>query len=326
MTITGTVGLILLFFAIGILILRACFVVVTVEGQSMFPTLHEQDRVLAFRYWPKQWLKKGQIVIIQSKGRADEWPLAPDQGQNNLTKPTTTHYIKRLIALEGETYRTAQAGNMHENREVKREWKISPGHCFVCGDNLDASFDSRQFGPVPLEKIWGVMLLHWASHHTVPTPTLEFDLESLPGILPGKSAPPFAAHTLQGQPVSLETFAGQVIALVFIEKSEACAKALNAYTNKNDALKDAGVKLIIVSLLPEDETRNLTENLSSKNIPVLVAPEQSNSIKKDYRVDRVPFFSVINAEGKIQASGYGSASYRDFLHGVEEKHNAATIQ
>lgn len=316
MTIIGTLGLILLLFVIGILILRACFALVVVEGQSMFPTLHEQDRVLAFRYWPKRWLKKGQIVIIQSKGKAGDWPLTTDPG--NLIAPKTTHYIKRLIALEGETYRTAHAGNMHENREIKREWTIPPGHCFACGDNLDASFDSRQFGPVPFEKIWGVMLLHWTSRTTEPLPPLEFDLESLPGILPGLAAPPFSANTLQGQPVSLETFAGQTFALIFVENSDISLGTLSAYTKNNDALKDAGVELVIVSLLPEDETRNLTENLPTTTTRVLIAPEPTNSIKKDYRVDRAPFFSVINAQGKVQASGYASTNYRDLLRGLEE--------
>jgi signal peptidase I len=282
----------------------------------MFPTLHEQDRVLALRYWPKRWLKKGQIIIIQSKGQSDEWPLTADKGPNPIAQKTT-RYIKRLIALEGETYRTTQAGNMHGNRELKREWTIPPGHCFACGDNLDASFDSRQFGPVPFEKIWGVMLLHWTSRRVTAHPSLEFDLESLPGILPGRSAPPFSANTLQGQSISLETFAGRTFALIFIENSDTSLGALGAYTKHNDALKDAGVELVIVSLLPEDETRTLTENLPTTTTPVLIAPEYTNSIKKDYRVDSTPFFFVINAQGKVQASGYASTNYRDLLHGME---------
>lgn len=282
----------------------------------MFPTLHEQDRVLALRYWPKQWLKKGQIVIIQSKGRANDWPLTPNKGET-LTKPATTNYIKRLIALEGETYHTAHAGNMQGNRDVKREWTIPPEHCFACGDNLDASFDSRQFGPVPIEKIWGVMLLHWASRRVTAHPSLEFDLESLPGILPGRSAPPFSANTLQGQSISLETFAGQAFALIFVDNSDTSLGTISAYTKHNDDLKAAKVELIIVSLLPADETRHLMENLPTTT-PVLIAPEQTNSIKKDYRVDRAPFFSVINAQGKVQSSGYASTNYRDLLRGLEE--------
>ncbi len=41
---------------------------------------------------------------------------------------------------------------------VKRVWRCEPGGWWVEGDNLDASDDSRLFGPVPDELVIGVVV------------------------------------------------------------------------------------------------------------------------------------------------------------------------
>jgi signal peptidase I len=38
---------------------------------------------------------------------------------------------------------------------------VPPGHCFLLGDNRNASRDSRFIGPVSLEAVRGVVFLHW---------------------------------------------------------------------------------------------------------------------------------------------------------------------
>jgi signal peptidase I len=46
----------LLSIIIFVLLARAFFFIVTVEGQSMSPTLTNGDRLLAIRFWPVHWL------------------------------------------------------------------------------------------------------------------------------------------------------------------------------------------------------------------------------------------------------------------------------
>jgi signal peptidase I len=94
--------------------LRRELLVVDVQGASMEPALKPGDRLLCSR---GRTPSKGTIVI-----RASRFIRSPPYYQ-----------IKRVLALEGEV----------------RDGKIlSPGYCWIEGDNKDASGDSRHFGPV----------------------------------------------------------------------------------------------------------------------------------------------------------------------------------
>jgi hypothetical protein len=51
--------------------------------------------------------------------------------------------------------------------------RVPPGHCFLVGDNLALSNDSRQIGPVPLGliqvrmvyRVWPLSRMGWLSKH-----------------------------------------------------------------------------------------------------------------------------------------------------------------
>ncbi|MBD3886239.1 hypothetical protein IFO70_31585 [Phormidium tenue FACHB-886] len=65
-------GVILLFLGLAtFFILRWGLTIVTVDGDSMAPTLTSGDRLLIFNLYPNLWLSKGQIVV----GRFSEMPL-----------------------------------------------------------------------------------------------------------------------------------------------------------------------------------------------------------------------------------------------------------
>src|SRR5689334_4870364 len=76
--------------------------IVTISGESMSPTLSDTDRVLAIRYWPASWLKKGQIVVVRSPIRM--CLTSPDSEKDVLL-------IKRVFALAGETVTRDEQGN-----------------------------------------------------------------------------------------------------------------------------------------------------------------------------------------------------------------------
>jgi len=65
---------------------------------------------------------------------------------------------------------TASAG------EVPEGWgsaPLPPGTCFLVGDNRENSYDSRTFGPLPVERIVGRVVLVWprrASSGVEPEP------------------------------------------------------------------------------------------------------------------------------------------------------------
>ena len=129
-----------------------------VEGQSMEPNLHSEQRLvvekLSYRFHGPQ---RFDIVVLKM----------PNQGEELL--------IKRVIGLPGETVeiRDGQVyvdGNLlaepftdqstHPGRNSKVT--VPPLHIYVMGDNRDRSNDSRSFGPVPIDNLIGrAWLSYW---------------------------------------------------------------------------------------------------------------------------------------------------------------------
>lgn len=141
---------------IAILIKTFVFNTTYVLGNSMYPTLHERDRLFALKvplYFNGP--HRGDVVVLE----------APDT--------TNKDYIKRVIGLEGDKVDIID-GKVYVNEELlvedyiekdsythiynENSWTVPKGHVFVLGDNREegASKDSRYFGCVTLESIKGV--------------------------------------------------------------------------------------------------------------------------------------------------------------------------
>jgi len=125
---------------------------VKVEGTSMMPTLQDQERVFINKFVYKlEPIERGDVIVFR-------YPRDPAKS-----------YIKRVAAVAGDRVQI-QAGivfvNGHRLREdyVPRMYEdvrsypsiVVPGHSyFVLGDHRNLSNDSRDFGPVPEEFIYG---------------------------------------------------------------------------------------------------------------------------------------------------------------------------
>jgi len=140
------------------LIVTFGFQVARVEGQSMAPTLEDQDRLivnkLAYRIGEP---RRGDIVMLY-------YPLNPDKS-----------FVKRVIAEEGDTVRIVD-GRVYVNDiplhddYVPAEYRshddwgpqvIPEGYYFVMGDHRNNSSDSRHWGMVPKKYIIGKVQLRW---------------------------------------------------------------------------------------------------------------------------------------------------------------------
>lgn len=155
-------------FAGIIAILIVVFVVqpVRVEGQSMMPKLHDQDRIFVnkFIYPLREWLgdkepiKRGDIVVL----------LFPNDPSKS--------YIKRVVGLPGERVEI-QDGKLFVNGEQIDEpylntdylshdstptpIEVTSHHYFVMGDNRNNSSDSRSWGLVPEKYIYGKAIFRY---------------------------------------------------------------------------------------------------------------------------------------------------------------------
>ena len=140
------------------LIVTFGFQVARVEGQSMAPTLADQDRLivnkLRYRLTAPQ---RGDIVMLY-------YPLNPDKS-----------FVKRVIAEEGDTVRVVD-GRVYVNDVPMRDdfvpaeyrshddWGpqvIPEGYYFVMGDHRNNSSDSRHWGFVPKKYIIGKVQVRW---------------------------------------------------------------------------------------------------------------------------------------------------------------------
>jgi signal peptidase I len=140
------------------LIVTFGFQVARVEGQSMAPTLEDQDRLivnkLAYRLGQPQ---VGDIVMLY-------YPLNPEKS-----------FVKRVIAEEGDQIRIVD-GRVYRNDVPMPDDYVPPefrshddwgpevvpqGYYFVMGDHRNNSSDSRHWRFVPKKYIIGKVQLRW---------------------------------------------------------------------------------------------------------------------------------------------------------------------
>ncbi|KAL2207550.1 LexA/Signal peptidase [Sarocladium strictum] len=57
--------------------------------------------------------------------------------------------VKRIIGMPGDYVLLGTPGESGQDKMIQ----VPPGHCYLAGDNLAASRDSRNYGPVPLALI-----------------------------------------------------------------------------------------------------------------------------------------------------------------------------
>lgn len=121
-----------------------------VVGDSMLPTLIDEDRLLvALDY---NGAVRGDVIVFTQ---------ATTEGQGNL--------VKRVIAIPGDEVEVnagqAVVNGIPEDTHYDiftspadvstASYRVPEGYVFVLGDNRPGSADSRFFGPIPLSDVKG---------------------------------------------------------------------------------------------------------------------------------------------------------------------------
>lgn len=119
---------------------RRRFVIVRVDGVSMTPTLHPDDRVVVRRR-PASRMRAGDVVVLREP--------VPCRARVRGPVPLV---VKRLAAAPGDPYPDWLAAWAREGTVVP------PDRYVVVGDNRDLSVDSRRFGPVSGGRLIGVVV------------------------------------------------------------------------------------------------------------------------------------------------------------------------
>jgi signal peptidase I len=149
----------LLSAAVSAFIIVFLYQPVRVEGTSMLPNLEDQDRLFidkfAFRVGE---IHRGDVVVFR------------------YPRDETKNYIKRVIGLPGDEVEIDR-GRVYVNGRLLHEpyvparfaddrseppMKIPAGEYFVLGDHRNISSDSREFGPVDRNLIYGkAAFVYW---------------------------------------------------------------------------------------------------------------------------------------------------------------------
>ncbi|XP_047965532.1 mitochondrial inner membrane protease subunit 1 [Salvia hispanica] len=109
---------------------------ILVYGPSMLPTLNfTGDVLLVDKLSPLLGkVGNGDVVLVRS----------PENPRKSITK--------RIVGVEGDTVTfLADSGRGDQSNSVV----VPKGHVWIQGDNIYASNDSRNFGPVPYGLVYG---------------------------------------------------------------------------------------------------------------------------------------------------------------------------
>ncbi len=126
--------------AIGLRVLRSRLVLVDIHGDSMEPTLHDGQRVVA-SLRPSSPLARGDIVVIKDPTLAGRRLVKRVTGLPGDMKPSAM-----LLRTDETTALIAHSGPLVE---------IAEGLIYVQGDS--PGLDSTVFGPLPKTEVMGIV-------------------------------------------------------------------------------------------------------------------------------------------------------------------------
>jgi signal peptidase I len=147
--------------AASVLIITFLYQPVRVEGTSMLPRLVDQDRLFINKIvYHFEAIERGDVVVFR-------YPRNPQ-----------VSYIKRIIAVPGDRLRIDR-GQVFVNDQALKEpyvpaeyrdtrsmdaMVVPRGEYFVLGDHRSIASDSRDFGPVKRDLIYGkATFIYWPS-------------------------------------------------------------------------------------------------------------------------------------------------------------------
>ncbi len=132
---------------------------VQVEGTSMMPRLEDHERIcinkFVYRFWP---IERGDIVVFR-------YPLDPSKS-----------FIKRVIGLPGDDVSIKNGHVLVNGKPLAEPYvppsyvddqnyaqiRVEPNHYFVLGDHRTSSNDSREWGTVDRQFVYGkAVFVYW---------------------------------------------------------------------------------------------------------------------------------------------------------------------
>jgi signal peptidase I len=146
---------------VGVLVLAVLLAVrafvltpVAVHGVSMEPSVHDGTALVA-RWTDPADLRRGQLVVFRD--------------------PQGALALKRVVVVAGDDVAIRDAVLEVDDRPVREPYvdesridgtyfgpvTVPKGTIFVMGDNRAPSIDSREYGPIPFDRVLGRVVFTW---------------------------------------------------------------------------------------------------------------------------------------------------------------------
>ena len=145
--------------AVSVLMITFLYQPVRVEGTSMLPRLEDHDRLFINKFvYHISSIHRGDVVVFH-------YPRDPEKS-----------YIKRVIALPGDRIsiergrvilngkplREPYVPDQYRDTRSMAEMVVPEDTYFMMGDHRSISSDSREFGPVDRDLIYGkAVFVYW---------------------------------------------------------------------------------------------------------------------------------------------------------------------
>ena len=156
-----------------------------IPSESMLPTIQVNDRVmvnkLAFKLGEPQ---RGDVVVFRDPAEGEIEESIPEAVIRSVLEAIGVRtrgaddLIKRVIGLPGETIHIEDNRVFVDGVPIDEPYlaavemaddgpfEVGPEEVFVMGDNRNFSFDSRGFGPVPMDDLIGrAFVIIWPVEH-----------------------------------------------------------------------------------------------------------------------------------------------------------------
>ncbi|MEX0907152.1 MAG: TlpA disulfide reductase family protein [Gemmatimonadota bacterium] len=126
----------------------------------------------------------------------------------------------------------------------------------------------------------------------------------------GSPAPDYTARTLDGEPASISSFAGDVVLLnIWATWCAPCVREMPALQRLHEELGDAGLRVVAVSVDAGGAGGDVRDFVDRFRLTFTVLHDPSGEIQTEYQVHGLPMTYLIGRDGRIISRTLGAAAW-----------------